>query len=43
MEWGESITGIITGIEDDWFYIKIGKRTRQFYYWDVNTAWELEE
>lgn len=35
--WGEVIEGEITdSSHDDWFYIKVGKRVRQFYYWDVD-------
>ena len=38
---GATLAGIVTGVEPNWFYIKLGKRTRQFYYWDIEEAWEL--
>jgi len=39
---GEVIEGTITMPEDDWFYIKVGKRIRQFYYWDVDYGYPVE-
>jgi len=39
--WQEVIEGTITAEHEDWFYIKIGKRIRQFYYWDVDYAEDI--
>jgi len=39
---GEVIEGTITLAEDDWFYIKVGKRIRQQYYWDVDYGYPME-
>ena len=40
--WQEVIEGTIVSSEDDWFYIQVGKRTRQFYYWDVDYGYPAE-
>jgi len=40
--WQEVIEGTIVSSEDDWLYIKVGKRTRQFYYWDVDYGYPEE-